>query len=145
MMVPIGVLPAGAQESGSMNMSVRRGPGRWIGEVANGGAAQDGFLGRGARVIHADGGVQLALEELVVRRAGHDFEQAPSHDHPAIRVADVFVRLEEAPQCWPSPSRKTFSAARPVASGRTGPHRSRWCASGDAGHGSFGRPWRGQA
>jgi hypothetical protein len=63
--------------------------------VADGAAAKDGVLGRGGRVTHADGCVQLALEKFVVRRAGQHFEQPSGHDHPAVRVADVFVRLEE--------------------------------------------------
>jgi hypothetical protein len=31
------------------------------------------------------------------RRACHDFEKAPGHDHSTIRVADVLVRLEQRP------------------------------------------------
>src|SRR5437667_3438122 len=69
--------------------------GTWIGKVADGGAPKDGCLSRGARVVHADGCVHLALEEVVVGPAGHRFEEAPRHDHPAIRVADVLVWPEE--------------------------------------------------
>ena len=117
-MVPIGVLPAGAQESGSMNMSVRRAPlGSRIGEVADGGAPQDGFLGRGAGVVHADRCVHLALEEVVVRRAGHDFEQAPRDDHPAIRVADVLVRREERPAVLPEPVEEDLQGAATLGIG----------------------------
>jgi hypothetical protein len=72
-----------------------------IGEVANGGAPKDGFLGRGGRVIHANRCVHLALEEVVVRRTSHYLEQAPRYHHPAIRVADVFVWPEERPAVLP--------------------------------------------
>src|SRR4029453_2513626 len=78
-------------------------PGSWIGEMANGGAAKDGFLGRGGRVVHPDGCVHLALEEVVVGRTGHDLEEAPGYDHPAVGVADVFVWLEERPAVLPEP------------------------------------------
>jgi hypothetical protein len=71
--------------------------------MADGGAAKDGILGRGGRGIHPDSRVQLAPEEVVVGRAGHDLEQAPCHDHPAIGVADVFVWLEERPAVLPEP------------------------------------------
>jgi hypothetical protein len=71
--------------------------------MADGGAAKDGILGRGGRVIHPDRCVQLALEEVVVGRAGHDLQQAPCDDHPAIGVADVFVWLEERPAVLPEP------------------------------------------
>ena len=74
-MVPIGVPPRGRPGVRQHEHIGTPGPpGRWIGEVANGGAPQDGFLGRGARVIHANRCVHLALEEVVVRRASHDFE-----------------------------------------------------------------------
>src|ERR1035441_7218778 len=75
--------------------------GIWIGEVADSGAPEDGFLGRGARVIHASGCVHLALKEVMVRRAGQYLQQAPRYDHPAIRVADVFVWPEESPAVLP--------------------------------------------
>src|SRR5205809_906855 len=69
----------------------------WVGEVTNGGTSKDRFLGRGARVIHADRCVDLALEEVMIRCTGDDFEKTPRHYHPAIGVADVLVWTEENP------------------------------------------------
>src|SRR5215469_10389043 len=67
----------------------------WVGEVTNSGTAQDGFLSRGARVIHADSCVDLTLEEIMIRGTSDDFKQSPRHDHSAIGVADVLVWAEE--------------------------------------------------
>jgi hypothetical protein len=71
--------------------------------VADGRAPKDGLFGRGARVNHADSCVHLALEEVVVGRPGQYLEQAPRHDHPAVRVADVFAWPEEDPAVLPEP------------------------------------------
>jgi hypothetical protein len=95
-MVPIGVPPAGAQESGSLNMSVRRAP-----LVAGSGKWPTALLRRMASSAEVEESpmptvaYSSRLRSFVVRRAGQHFEQPTGHDHPAVRVADVFVRLEE--------------------------------------------------
>src|SRR5215217_6341506 len=91
--------------------------GRCTREMANGRTAKDGFLGRGGRVIHPDSGEQLATEELVVRRAGHYFEQATRHDHPAIRVADVFAWLEKGPAVLAEPVKEDTEGAGTLSVG----------------------------
>lgn len=89
--MPIGVLPVGAQDSGSLNRFVRRaalvaGSRKWPTAVRP--------LGGRGRVVHADGFVQI-VQQVVVGPAGQDLEQAPGHDHSAVRVADVLLRPEE--------------------------------------------------
>ena len=99
-MVPMGVLPAGAQVSGEHEHAGAPGrPGLRIGEVPDGRAAEDSLLGGGARVVHAGWCVHLPLEEVVVVGAGYHLEQAARHDHPAVGVADVFAWTEQGPQC----------------------------------------------
>ena len=103
-MVPIGVAPAGAQVSGSMNMPVRRAPpvtgsGKWPTAVLR-------RMASSAEVhesCHPGRRVHLALEQVVVGRAGHYLQQPPRDDHPAVGVADVLACPEQGPAGLPEP------------------------------------------
>src|SRR5947209_5344436 len=81
-------------------MSVRRASPVAGSGVADGGAPEDGILGGAARIGHADGCVQLALEEVAVQPTRH----APSPSTPRGRTSppadDPDHHLATLPELW---------------------------------------------
>src|SRR5215471_19597991 len=84
LMVPIGVAPAGAQVSGSMNMTVCRAP-----PVAGSGKWPTAVLRRIAfcaevHAVHANRREHVVLEEVVVGSASYGLKYAPGDNHASV-------------------------------------------------------------